>query len=658
MKLIRKRLNKINVSECKQNILSENDLIKKLKSLLVSNCLDDKLDFYMLNDEIQQKKLEYSLLKPVNKIYLSFIIYVSDVINRVYDLKNSKYVDLWEEAYVIYVNNKKDYSLSHHLFQTENLLVNSILYFKKYRIKTHVGKVVIDNTIKQISNEINKNIIKIGPENVLSNIFEEQIKRNRYKRFHMPKKVTMGGFPELGIPFNYLINLSVKNITKNITKKNAYEKKDLEHLYTISKQYLALFQVQDYDVLSHMSLGNFTLENLYRQLSYDNIFRFNQISDDNILKILNNLFLNINYDEMKKKLGFSLEEYISLLKRVIALSPKEGPIYLLFNLFSDHELKILNLISHHQKINTKFILPTDVKMITFNDKPLIKLIDSFLLIDLNYCSWIFYEVLLELLSTNNVSVTRKNANRINSNIGFNIEDFLIKELENKKINIHYGRYSEKNECDIVVEDKKSNALVFLEIKKKNFTKESRSGDLNFVALDLVESFVYAMNQTYRHEHYLRKNGKIKFINGTNSEIIYNNQKIERVAVTLYDFQSLTQNSMALIEWFSELIFIIDKSFTPNTYQEKRILKQFKKANKQLDLLRTNIKLMSKEKEEYRSKRMNSKLVSLEYILFLLEYIDDEKSLYDMLVFNKPIFYGSGDLYAEFLSYYKLRAKKE
>lgn len=651
MKKIRRELIKTKISDNETSHLDSEEISFKIKSLLVSNNETNKLNNDDFHNEIKQKKLEYALEKPVSKNYLEFIIYVGDVLNKRYDLKDSSYLDKWKEAYLLYTQNKTIKQLD-SILQLENILVDSIKYFKIYKISTANGKVILNNSIKQISNDISKMINKIGSENILNDIFNNQLKRNEYRRFNLAKKVSMTGRTELALPFNYLINLSIKNLDLKKNDNKTFEVKDLNMLYHTAKKYLALFQLQDFYVYSHMTLSNFSLENLHRQLTYDNIFRFNQISDDNILKIIKNLFTNLDYNDMKSKLGFDLEEYLSVIKKIISFSPTSGPKYMHLNLFTQDEVEILDLISHTEKMHLKYILPTNIQALSFLNKPLIKYDKHYLLLDLNYCAWSFYEVLLELLAAKRVNTTRREAKRIHTNIGFNIEDFLIEEFRSKNQCVHYGKYTNENECDIVIEDAVKNTLVFIEVKKKNFTIESKNGDLNFVALDFVESFIYAMNQIYRHEYYLEKNGKISFIDGSQTKIVYNNQKIERLVVTLYDFQSLTQNSLSLIEWFNRLELNFDSSFTPSSYIEKKIFKSFKKAQKQLDNLRDNLKL----EEDYRKKRMNTKLVLMEYILFLLEHVNQEKFFHDTLTSNKRIVSGTADLYAEFLSYKKLKEK--
>ncbi|MEE3915744.1 hypothetical protein, partial [Pseudomonas viridiflava] len=91
------------------------------------------------------------------------------------------------------------------------------------------------------------------------------------------------------------------------------------------------------------------------------------------------------------------------------------------------------------------------------------------------------------------------------------------------------------ECDYVVEG--DNHILFIELKSKTLTSESRKGNIRSVLLDLTQSLLSSLEQSGRHEYAIRKLGFLEFDDGTRVDL--KNRKIEKISLTVFDFNSLS-----------------------------------------------------------------------------------------------------------------------
>jgi len=411
-----------------QNITSD-ETKKSLIDMIEKYISGTDISIQDIQNELSQLVIEYYQKKEFNKDYYNFLHFIRDYArgNSSYHkniFKNFTYENDWSEVIKLYSQwqnvNDTDYSSFgiDGLSSREKMIAQISNEVKKYKLEVINGKFKIDNNkIIKIVYDLENIIKKIGIKYFLNYLFQELQKtkyNNILERYLLPKEFTRyDEEAKLSIPYNYLINLSIKNI--DFQGNNKYQnEKYINKAINLSKKLVFLYDLQDFHNMNKNSFPqHWTIETLYKNILYDNIFRFKQISLDKIEYILDSLFSNI---EIKKKLGFTLEEYLMLIAKLY--TPKaHSLIEYPFSIFTDKEIKILDKISHVIITNSQYTLINNSKNIDFSAKPLIKQNDSYMLLDKNYCAWNFYEFLLKELCY--------------PDIGINLENLIIDRLKNK-----------------------------------------------------------------------------------------------------------------------------------------------------------------------------------------------------------------------------------
>ena len=381
-------------------------------------------------------------------------------------------------------------------------------------------------------------------------------------------------------------------------------------------------------------------------------------------KIVSKLFCFT--DSVNKKIrdyiGFSVEDYISLIKKLICNVTDTGVNSLDKTLFKN-ELEIIDKLSHKVDICKYYLTPTDFDKMqnNFIMKPFVKVQDNYFFIDCCYSLWNFYNVLFELFE-NEKSII----NSISEAIGKNIELIIREECCDKKFPIHYGKYKKSEyECDLVIETKKS--VIFVECKKKEFTMAALSGDMNKLLDDYIKAVIEAQAQCLEHARFLHENQKMEFVD-SNSTLELNDRKIIRISVGLFDTYALNEhyNTMRGLEFASHKQY----SYSFSKDAPKKFIKsktaQFEKSNRKLSSINENLGVLKKfetdngsEKEEIKremAEKLNSWNLSLEHILFLLNKCkEDSLEIDDELQYMNNMTFCSSDFY---LKYENARKMKE
>jgi Holliday junction resolvase-like predicted endonuclease len=632
---IQKKYTYINVA-CKE---TTDNLEKKILDILEG----DDISILNIKNELAQLKIEsYQKNYQLNEYY-NFLSFLIDHIKKDRNhnekiLKSFNNTNDWKKAIDIYSEwqniNSMDYiSFTKDISPREKMIANVSKELKKYNIEIKDGKFNLDEKkIEKIINDIEEIIFKTGGEFFLIYIFNE-LKNINYdnciQRYLLPKKYfQFAQNEELALPYNYLINLSLKYI--HIRGESQYKKnKYIEKAINLSKRLSFLYDLQDFNNINvNMFPVHWDINTIYKNILYDNVFRFKQMSPDKIVYILSGLFKDMK--KIENKLNFTLTEYINLLEKLYQ-QPKQSIIKYPSVLFSPKELDILNTISHNSdKINSNYKSIKNAKNITFFDKPLIKINNDYLLIDKNYCAWNFYEVILKLLGY--------------PDIGTNIENLIYTSLKNQQHKLYKGNYTnslkEDAECDIVIET--DEYIIFIEVKKKAITSLSVEGNETKIAEDIIDSFIHSQEQMIKHEFSIKKDKKINFDDG---DILYlNNKEIVKVSISLFDNNMLNDKMMALniFEFFQKIRFINpDKKLEEKNRKIENIVEK-------MNILYENNSLA------YREDRHNIYFLSVELFLYFLQF---NKPIEDLLKDIRNISFLTGDIYYEYRELLKIKNYK-
>ena len=237
-------------------------------------------------------------------------------------------------------------------------------------------------------------------------------------------------------------------------------------------------------------------------------------------------------------------------------------------------------------------------------------------------------------------------------VGKNFESLLIKYLQNKNFIVHFGKYIDPNnkECDIVIEE--DNAIIFCELKKKTITQKSLGGDQMQILIDLEEALLSSSEQLLYHELFLRENKQMRFINRTasNSILNYDNKKIIRISISLFDLQIFNnhQVAMVLFDYLRHKKFYIKE----NDYQNC----MYKKMKKKIDIINSKIDSVNSYIEKLRNKfdinikehNFDLQFLSLELFLFFIDKAyNDKKTLNEILSIIRNASSNSGNVYFEY-----------
>jgi len=624
-----------------QNIAFE-ETIDSLKNMILSHISGNELSIQDIQNELTQLTIEYHQKKEFNKNYFNFLFFVKSYVSENNNHNNKVFKSLehqneWIEVTKLYAQwqnvNDTDYSSFsiNGLSSREKMIAKTSRELKKYKLEVTNGSFKVDNTkITKIVHELEVLIQKIGAKFFLESLFKKLDRKfnPQLKRYLLPiEYIQYTQEPKLSIPYNYLINISVKNIA--IKGESKYQNgKYINKAIELSKRLAFLYDLQKFHHLNENAFSQqWSMGTLHKNILYDNIFRFKQISLDKIEYIIRSIFQDI---DVNKKLGFTIQEYIELIRKLYS-SKKHSMIEYPLMCFTDKELVLLDQLSHTNP-NKDYGLITKSKSIDFLFKPLIKQDTCYLLVDKNYCAWNFYEFLLKALKY--------------PDIGTALENLVIKSLQLQpkyEYKVYHGKYKNSNnedgECDVVVETQ--NSIIFMEVKKKAISSIAMEGDKIKIAEDIIDSFIHSQEQILKHVYSIKLDNKIRFNNGDVLE--YNNKHLIKVSISLFDSYILNDKMMAvnMLEFFHNI------RFTNPT-------KKLKEKNKKIESLIENFKNIYEDNpKEYRVDRHDTYFLSLELFLYYLEFT---KPIDEVLMDTRNSTFSTGDLYFEYLQLLKIKSK--
>lgn len=328
-----------------------------LKNIIMNEINGDEISIQNIQNEISQLLIEYFINKKLNKEYYNFLHFLRDYTreNNSYNtkiFKNTNHKSGWMEVINIFSQwqnvNNTDYSsfTIDGLSSREKMIALTHKDLKKYNLEITNGKFKIDDTKTVIiANDLECMIHKIGAKYLLQYLFnklQNENYNNQIKRYLLPKQfIQYTQKPKLSIPYNYLINLSVKYIDAQGEEKYQ-NKKYINKAINLSKRLVFIYDLQDFHNMNKNYFPqHWTIHTMHQNILYDNIFRFKQISLDKITYIINGIFNSI---DIKEKLGFTLNEYVTLIEKLYTIGTNSLTEYPTF-LFTSEEINILDKIS-------------------------------------------------------------------------------------------------------------------------------------------------------------------------------------------------------------------------------------------------------------------------------------------------------------------------
>lgn len=619
-----------NYSEFKQKIMNDlnihqdgvnfdfSDILKKhIKDFILNEKESLSMSVNVLKSISTQLEIDYlskKLSKEVAYRYYSIshaLIYYGFYRDKdIQSFDNTKFwIDLVKMIHLLNMSSSKlycmflDESFSTHpdFNQTKKLIEakNNIEDKLGEKINIVDGKVYFNNGQEErIVTKIESKLSRLHLFNFIRFIF------NIYEFNKSKHKI------EYTIPYKYIINILVKNISKSKHKNN--DSKKILASTELLNSFVSLYQLKE-NKFESMNLSEHSLvSHLKKQVLYSNFYPLYPLKTDTLIEYIKHIIKpSVNEAEFLSFFGFNMHDLIGFFD----LLDKQTDDIVIFdkkNVYQS-ELKILELFSiDAERINQNYSSLSNLKNSTniFSKNPIIKYKDQFYVIGFKYFKMNFYNALVEKI--------RKGLNKeINRDVGTNVDllvENIFKRIKNKHdYEVYSGNYNppkkENPESDLILNSRDD--VILIENKNKYLTSLSFSGSESNILKDFVLSFALSQKQLFKHQKNLIKYKKITFIKEPR-ELKYENQNIVKISVSTNNWLNIMNNNTSQV-----IISLIKLRFKIKESERYENKDDFLKANKCLDDLENVIN------ELYESGNVNMS-IALNQTLFLpLELIVDK-----------------------------------
>lgn len=620
--------------EFEKKILSDLNIHPKVQNFSFSEILKSHIKDFILGEEnllcmntnilkdiSNQLEIDY-LLNRISKeaahTYVSIsrapIYYRICIENSIPSFENTEFwITLVKMLYLLNMLNPEQ----HHIFLDDNLLNHpdfnhpQKLIEAKKNIEEKLGEIIeiIDGAV--LFKKGQEKIIVKKIENKLSKLNLFTFIRSIFNIYQDNKK---NHNIEHTIPYKYIINILIKNISKSKHKNNDIKK--IASSIELLNSFISLYQLKE-NRFDSMNVSEHSLVNhLKKQVLYSNFYPLYSVKTNTLTEYIKNI-IKPSIDEAKflKNFGFTINQLIDFFDFLDKqtddiLTMEEESIY-------KSDKKILELFAiDAENVNKNYSALSNLEdcINPFYMNPIIKYKSKFYIIGFKYFKMNFYNTLVDKI--------RGRLNKeINQKIGPNI-DILVENIFEKIKNKHdyeifSGRYKppkkENPESDLILISK--DEVILIENKNKYLTNRSFSGSDSNILKDLVLSFALSQKQLFKHQRNLKKYKNIKFIKDQR-ELKYKNQNILKLSVSTNNwFNIMNNNTTQLILSLIKLRFSIEESKTCDNKSD------FIKANECLDELSSIINELSKIDNNMNTALNQTLFLPLELIVD--KYKDDD-----------------------------------
>ncbi|MGV8919862.1 MAG: hypothetical protein ACOH2R_19005 [Pseudomonas sp.] len=507
----------------------------KINQISVSQFHKVKLHFQLL--WMCEKK--YGIISKVVELFESEVIQAGHCSAQVQDWLNaSQLISADISALEIDCNDK-----------TKNL-AQATLSLRKKGLKVDIvqGEVELPiSSYSEILNRIDFRARQLGHNLFLFMIHHIELEcyMPQHERYYFRKELRIinnHATPPLG----YLYQLSLTHLEKK--EKTRITSQQIIEIFELSRDLMTLLDFQRVDYMEgFMNKPHELLPYLRKSILHDQLFTIDQMSKRDAMALIEGLFC----DEPE------LLVYIDIF-RALSAHPdrasitfhKDSILKKLRSLHSQEDISkaIDDLSFSSTDINNNYLEPLEIEKLNYFQRPFIKRRNDYLYPHpcFGYLGFIFtlfkktkekYEKIY--------SNEKKLASKLGKKSELLIERLLTQQniefISGKKYKVPKYFFSEigstalSGECDYIVEGE--NHILFIELKSKTLTAESRKGGIRSALLDLTQSLLSSLEQSGRHEYTIRKHGFLEFDDGTRIEL--GNRKIEKISLTVFDFNSLS-----------------------------------------------------------------------------------------------------------------------
>lgn len=496
-------------------------------------------------------------------------------------------------------------------------------------------------------------IASMGGVNVARRIFNEisPYYDADQQRYHLVQRPSFSGDGLPQMPWGYLIQLAAKHAQGRKPYKNSDAQ--WRRLCWLSTAYAAVIDVQPYSPAIFGTIGATDLVQYLKNMAvYDTLFRIPQVRPTDVVKIARGMLSWLD-TSVPTKAGWSIDQVIGVIEYLLrTYCDIRGPIF-----FAESDIRrafthipreimtqiLSEVLSHPSSgANQNFSRPTDAPNLEdpnfreaghdFFRRPLLRISNGqFVLLDGSVCAPACLEALLESL--------RKLIEKPDDKIGPAIERFIEAEFALHGVPTRSGDYDagdNHGECDLVIEAPET--VIFAEVKKKTLTRRARAGSDADLMLDLANSLLIAQAQAGWHEVRLRHHGYLDLKrDGTTARLELKGRKVERVAVSLFEFGSFQDRF--LLKQFLEATMCV--RFTPT---DQNLNMKFHEINSTLEEICNQVAELYPGQNEIREPFFNCWFISVPQLLILLDGVTDAVGFKAALWSCRHFTTGSSDLY--------------
>lgn len=451
------------------------------------------------------------------------------------------------------------------------------------------------------------------------------------------------------LPIGFIYQISLKHIDKKPSYTNNSElRQAMSKLLEYCVKFASLFELQTFGsdfeiILMKETTGIF--DKLQEIIHLDNFFKIEQYNPSDVIDFVKYL-ANFYIDNERHK--NNINQFLIMVNFFEEqIQNNKDLIFTKNNIPKDINDEFFENF-YFNSINQDFKRTFDFDKTNFKSKPFVKINGKHLIIQPRFSAISLYIILCNILGEEE-----------NSQLGLLIESYIVNKLLEKSIDIIYNRQykinkdikrklhlnSEQLECDIVLQSKEY--IFFIEIKKKELTRNAKSGDVFFILQDLSKSLLASQTQANKHMRYLMENQKIVFDKTTNSpeQILYlNNRKIIKISLSSLDYLSL--HSKDVFQKFMRLLYNKELVISNNLSEEQKdIAKAFNKQNYKLgrDLSDLHSDWQLKENNGL----LNCYFLNIFHLLFIIRNINDIDEFAKLLLSTRNIIVtGFRDFYQE------------
>lgn len=481
----------------------------------------------------------------------------------------------WLDAIKFFPISSSDVEITYSE-KTKNL-AQAILNIRKKGLKVDIvqGEAVLpSSSYLELLNWIQFRAEQLGHNLFLATIhyIEKECYKPQHERYYFRKDLSIINNKAIP-PLGYIYQLSLAHLEKKAKTRITHQQ--IVEIFELSSDLVTLLDFQRLDYMEgFMNKPEDLLPYLRKTIIHDQLFTIDQMSKQDAMTLIEGLFS----DEPELLIFIDIFRLLSRHPgRVSLVFQKDSLLDDLRALYSQEDIsKAIDDLSFSSKeINNNYREPLETEKINYFLKPFIKRRDDYLYPH-PYFGYLGFIFTLFNKTKEKYKKIYNNEKELTSKLGKKSE-LLVEQLftqhgvhavSGKKYKVSKGFFSEigssalSGECDYIVEGESH--IIFIELKSKTLTADARKGNIRSALLDLTQSLLSSLEQSGRHEYAIRKLGFLEFNDGT--RIYLNNRRIERISLTVFDFNSLSD--MNLVQ--DILGFLPDFKFEPEDPCEAEI----------------------------------------------------------------------------------------